>query len=68
MDAIYTKVYLIWLVIRIVRASFTMYDDWCVQKDEDTCTRFCIPVYLTIPFSGNGTLVYGGNNCSTNIC
>ena len=51
MDAIYTKVYLIWLVIRIVRASFTMYDDLCVQKDENTCTRFCTPVYLTIPFS-----------------
>lgn len=51
MDAIYTKIYFVWLVIRIVRASFTMHDDWCAQENEDTCTRFCTPIYLTVPFA-----------------
>lgn len=48
-DAIYTKAYLIWLVIRTVRASFTKYDE--LQQDELECTRFFTPVYLTIPFA-----------------
>lgn len=49
MDAIYAKFYLIWLVIRIVRASFTKYDE--LRENELECTRFFTPVYLTIPFA-----------------
>ena len=49
MDAVYVKFYMIWLVIRTVRASFTKYDELREKKLE--WTRFFTPVYLTIPFA-----------------
>jgi len=49
MDAVYAKFYVIWLLIRVVRASFTKYDELQSQKLE--CSRFFTPVYLTIPFA-----------------
>ena len=49
MDAVYVKFYMIWLLIRIVRASFTKYDE--LREKELKCTRFFTPVYLTIPFA-----------------
>ena len=67
---VYVKFYMIWLLIRIVRVSFTKYDE--LREKELECTRFFTPVYLTIPFAILLTIVhwydwYDWNNWSTNI-
>ena len=49
MDAVYVKFYMIWLLIRTVRDSFTKYDK--LREKELEWTRFFTPVYLTIPFA-----------------
>ena len=49
MDAVYFKLYTIWILTRIVRASFTKYNE--LRERELHWTRFFTPVYLTIPFA-----------------
>ena len=50
MDVVYMKFYMIWLVIRIVQASYTKYDQ-LVRPTLVEWKRFFTPVYLTIPFA-----------------
>ena len=50
MDALYMKFYVIWLVIRVIRASYVKYDE-LVRPTEVEWKRYFTPVYLTIPFA-----------------
>ena len=47
MDALYMKVYVIWLVIKIVQASYAKYD----ELTEVEWQRYFTPVYLSIPLA-----------------
>ena len=53
MDALYGKVYIIWLVQRIIRKSYNTYDDLRDESNDDGAKQWrCVsPLYLTIPFA-----------------
>ena len=48
MDALYMKFYVIWLVIRIVHASYHRYDELALPREDN---RNCTPVCLSIPLA-----------------
>ena len=53
MDALYGKVYVIWLVQSIIRKSYNTYDDLRDESNVDGAESWrCVsPLYLTIPFA-----------------
>jgi len=53
MDALYGKIYIIWLVQRIIRKSYNKYDDLRDESNDDGAKEWrCIsPLYLMIPFA-----------------
>lgn len=53
MDAFYGKFYIIWLIQKLIRISYSKYDDLRDEsKDKRSkAWRYISPIYLTIPFS-----------------
>jgi len=53
MDALYGKIYIIWLVQRIIRKSYNKYDDLRDESNDDGAKEWrCLsPLYLIIPFA-----------------
>jgi len=49
-DAIFTRYYMVWLVIRVICASYAKYDE-LLRPREVKWKRYFTPVYLTIPFA-----------------
>ena len=57
MDALYMKLYLIWLVTRAVYATYDKYDE-LVQPMQVEWKRYFTPVYLTIPLAAMTALTH----------
>ena len=53
MDAFYGKFYIIWLIQKIIRISYSKYDDLRDESEDkrSKAWRYMSPIYLTIPFA-----------------
>jgi len=53
MDAFYGKFYIIWLMQKIIRISYSKYDDLRDESEDkrSKAWRYFSPIYLTIPFA-----------------